>query len=133
MTEPLIVTHTKEITAAELYDLFRHAPWASQRDLVQLDQMIRGSFLLVTARRAERLVGFGRAWGDGVCRAVLDDIVVVPEEQGSGIGRRIVGCLLQECQQIEELSLFCRDELVSFYEQFGFRQSRGAHMKRMAQ
>lgn len=133
MRHPLIVTATKNMRGAELADIFRHAPWANHRNHAQLEQMMRGSLLLVAARREQRLVGFGRAWGDGIYRAVLDDIVVTPEERGSGVGKRIIECLLRECQQIEEISLTCRDELVPFYEQFGFRRHSGAHMIRMEQ
>jgi predicted GNAT family N-acyltransferase len=133
MSHPLTVTATKELRGAELAEVLRHAPWAKQRNLIHLEQMIRGSLLLVTARRAQRLVGFGRAWGDGVYRAVLDDVVVTPEERGNGVGKSIIECLLRECQQIEELSLTCRDEMTTFYEQFGFRRHGGAHMIKMEQ
>lgn len=131
MSDTLITAATRELTSSELCAIFQYAPWAARRQPAQLEQMIAASFAVVTARRGQRLVGFGRAWGDGLYRAVLDDIVVVPDERGKGVGRDIITQLLRECQAIDEVSLTCREEVATFYEQFGFRRYSGAHMKRV--
>ncbi|KPF66806.1 hypothetical protein IP84_15000 [beta proteobacterium AAP99] len=130
-TTNLLVARSGGVPPAELLALFAHAPWASTRTRVDLARMMHGSFLLITARRGDRLVGFGRAWGDGVYRAVLDDIVVVPEERGNALGSRIVEALLTHCRElaIEEVSLTCRPELAGFYERLGFRRYDGATLK----
>jgi predicted GNAT family N-acyltransferase len=133
MNESLVVAPTKTLSADELCGLFRHAPLASRRSSGQIQQMLCNTFAAVVARRGERLIGFGRAWGDGVYRAVVDDIVVAPEERSGGVGKEIITCLLRECRHVEEVSLTCRDEVVAFYEQFGFRRYSGAHMKRAPQ
>jgi GNAT superfamily N-acetyltransferase len=133
MNSTLVIASTTELTGSELRDLFQHAPWAARRGSAQLEQMVCASFVVVTARRNQRLVGFGRAWGDGIYRAVLDDIVVIPDERGIGVGRDIITRLLLECRGIEEVSLTCRDEVAAFYEQFGFRCYSGSHMKRVPQ
>lgn len=92
--------------------------------------MVTGSLVLVSARREGRLIGFGRVWGDGVYRAVIDDIVVLPEERREGIGTAIIECLLREISHIEEVALSCRSEVASFYERFGFRPYTGLHLRK---
>jgi GNAT superfamily N-acetyltransferase len=133
MNNTVVIATSKELTGKELSAVFEHAPWAARREPLQLEQMIRASFVVVTARRNQRLVGFGRAWGDGIYRAVLDDIVVLPDERGSGIGGSVINQLLHECQGIAEVALTCREDVARFYERFGFQRYTGVHMKRPPQ
>lgn len=48
----------------------------------------------VTARRQRKkrkvLVGFARATGDGALTATIHDVVVLPELQGLGLGRKLL-------------------------------------------
>jgi len=94
--------------------------------------MLRASLCVVTARKDRRLVGIGRAWGDGCFRAVIDDFVVVPPERGKNVGTRIVKMLLTRLATIEEVSLSTGLAMAPFYARLGFVLSRGAHMKRIA-
>ena len=47
----------------------------------------------VSLLRDGEVVGMGRVIGDGGCFFVVVDIAVVPELQGRGLGRRIMGAL----------------------------------------
>jgi predicted GNAT family N-acyltransferase len=129
MPAPVIIIRSDVIAPSELHALFNYAPWASSRDETGLAQMMRASLVYVAARREGTLVGFGRAWGDGIYRAVIDDVVVSPNERGNGLGARIIEALLSECADIDEVALTCRNEVASFYEKFGFVRYSGAHMK----
>lgn len=71
-----------------------HSFWATGRQRSQLGRMLSGSQVVVTAWQGRTLVGFGRATSDGVFRAVLWDVVVAEDQQGRGLGRRIVEELL---------------------------------------
>jgi N-acetylglutamate synthase-like GNAT family acetyltransferase len=71
-----------------------HSFWATGRSASQLGRMLSGSQVVVSAWQAGTLVGFGRATSDGVFRAVLWDVVVAEDQQGRGVGRRIVETLL---------------------------------------
>lgn len=117
--------------AAEVRAIFQHAPWARARTTRGIARMLRTSLCLVTARRSGRLVGFGRAWGDGLYRAVIDDLVVLPAERGKKLGTRIVRKLLTRLQGIEEVSLTTALSTASFYERLGFKPYRGAHLKNL--
>lgn len=76
---------------------------------------------MVSAWRERELVGFGRATSDGVFRAVLWDVVVARDQQGQGIGRRIVETLLTSRQvRATERVYLMTTTGESFYEKLGF-------------
>lgn len=127
---PVTIARDPDVRASEVCALFRHTHWAATRREDDVQRMLAASFLLVSARRDGVLIGFGRAWGDGIYRAVLDDIVVRPDERRRGIGRAIMECLVRECAAIEEISLSCRPHLAPFYKPFGFEPYSGVHLKR---
>ena len=106
----------------ELQQLFdSHSFWAQGRTPAQLRQMLAGSQAMVSAWRGDRLVGFGRATSDGVFRAVLWDVVVAADQQGQGLGRRLVEALLEapELAKTERVYLMTTNS-AGFYEQLGF-------------
>ena len=98
-----------------------HSFWASGRSQRQLSRMLEGSQAVVSAWLGQRLVGFGRATSDGVFRAVLWDVVVAGDQQGQGLGRRLVEALLAEpaLQGVERVYLMTTNS-AGFYEQLGF-------------
>ncbi|MEY2644299.1 MAG: hypothetical protein RLZZ124_1447 [Cyanobacteriota bacterium] len=106
----------------QLQDLLdAHSFWARGRTAAQLGQMLRGSQAVVSAWRGNRLVGFGRANSDGVFRAVLWDVVVAADEQGRGLGRRLVETLLTDpaLKGVERIYLMTTNS-AGFYTQLGF-------------
>ncbi len=99
----------------------KNAFWAEGRQYWQLRQMLRGSRVVVSAWRGSTMVGFGRANSDGVYRAVLWDVVVRNDNQGLGIGRKVVEALLnsKSMKNVERIYLMttnCED----FYKVAGF-------------
>jgi ribosomal protein S18 acetylase RimI-like enzyme len=70
----------------------------------------------------QQLIGFARAIGDGVFQAVLLDILVHPDFQNQGLGKRIVRALTERLQQLEikEITLFASPHIVDFYHKLGF-------------
>jgi N-acetylglutamate synthase-like GNAT family acetyltransferase len=83
--------------------------------------MLAGSQAVVSAWRGDHLVGFGRATSDGVFRAVLWDVVVAGDEQGQGLGRRVVKALLEDpmLRGVERVYLMTTNSS-GFYIQLGF-------------
>ena len=77
------------------------------------------------------VIGMGRLVGDGVMYWYLQEIVVLPEYQGRGIGTAIVNRLLDYITEHTEEGNFTSVGLTAaegkegFYERFGFSGSRG--------
>ena len=99
----------------------KHAFWAHNRNQRQLKRMLAGSTVVVSLWRGKRMVGFGRATTDGVCRAVLWDVVVAGDFQGRGLGRRVIEALLSAStiRQAERVYLMTTNS-AGLYQQLGF-------------
>ena len=99
-----------------------HSFWADDRTPSQLRRMLWGSAAAVSAWDGGRLVGFGRATTDGIFRAVLWDVVVAGSHQGRGIGRQVVGSLMERpCVRHAERLYLMTTNSSGFYEQLGFK------------
>ncbi|MEM1387024.1 MAG: GNAT family N-acetyltransferase [Pseudomonadota bacterium] len=110
--------------------LLRHTDWAGGRDLAGVTTMLRGSVGYVYARNDGVLIGFARAFGDGVYRAVIEDVVVHPDYRGAGVGHKLVTLLLQQLEAVEETILFCVPEREGFYRAHGFERHGVSAMSR---
>jgi GNAT superfamily N-acetyltransferase len=69
-----------------------------------------------------RIVGAGRAVADGRDCACLCDIAVLRGLQGRGLGREIVGKLVDLCRFHRKIILYAMPGREQFYEQFGFKR-----------
>ena len=91
----------------------------------QLDRAIRGTVWSVTAWDEDRPVGMARLTGDGIYY-FLCDVVVVPDAQKQGIGRRMVQHLIDHARKTLAPGERCSITLVSadgkepFYALLGF-------------
>ena len=70
------------------------------------------------------LIGFSRAISDGEFRAYVEDVVIHKDYQQLGVGTKLVSKLLEELSHIDVISLFCGDDLISFYKKNNFRNSK---------
>ena len=79
----------------QIQDLLEnHSFWAKGRKKNALKKMIKNSSCVITIWKENRLIGFGRATSDWIYRAVLWDIVIVKDQQNSGLGKLLVKTLL---------------------------------------
>ena len=84
-----------KVDFAQLQNLFgRTAFWARSRNIEALQIAIANSNPVVTVWDKERLIGFARANSDGIYRAAIWDVVVDPDYQGAGLGRKLVQTVL---------------------------------------
>lgn len=90
---------------------------------------MRGSFAFVLAIDADtgEAVGMGRAISDGASDAYIQDVVVLPEFRGQGIGCRIVELLIGHLERagIGWIAAVSTPNTEGFYESLGFRRMSG--------
>jgi ribosomal protein S18 acetylase RimI-like enzyme len=71
-------------------------------------------------RMQGRLAGAGRALADGVDTSYICDVAVLPEYQGTGLGKRIVAHLVARSRGHRKILLYAVPGKEGFYRQFGF-------------
>ena len=114
-----------QVDWAALVALFERAKLGRRREPGRLETAFRNSALRLFVYDGPALVGVGRALSDGVSRAALYDVAVLPEYQGRGIGQAIVRRLLAAAD-VELTMLYAAPGKEAFYAQFGFRRMRTA-------
>ncbi|HTO25591.1 MAG TPA: GNAT family N-acetyltransferase [Gaiellaceae bacterium] len=81
----------------------------------------------VVAREDGELVGIGRLLDDGAMYATIWDMIVLPGEQGHGVGRAILEKLLARASVRSIVMLVATNAGRSLYEKYGFvLESRGS-------
>lgn len=74
-------------------------------------------------------VAMGRVIGDGVCYFYVQDVAVMPEHQGRGLGSAVVESLLKQVRQVAPpkafIGLFAAGSTVPWYRSHGFAEHPG--------
>lgn len=111
------------------------AGWTSEADLVAgnrtdleqvLGELADPAARMVVAQRGDRLLGCCRVLDIGARRARLGTFAVDPEQQGGGIGRRLLEAAVATAgaqlgaATIEITVLAPQTELLAWYERLGF-------------
>ena len=108
----------------QLKDLFESQSfWAKGRKKKEINKMIKNSSCVITIWQGNRLIGFGRATSDWIYRAVLWDIVIVKDQQNSGLGKLLVKTLLSSnsIKDVEKVYLMTTNSK-DFYKTCKFKE-----------
>jgi len=108
----------------DLMTLLRSAWWSSARAPEEVRRLIAGPslFFFGVEQPSGRLVAMARALTDGVYKAMVFDVIVLPEHQGAGLGSGVMERLLDHpaVRGAHHVELYCLPELEPFYERWGF-------------
>ena len=120
------------LTFEEYKDLRNTTSWTKLTD-TQIEKLIKNSAFKVRAKVDGKTVGMGRVLFDFGYTAYLADIIVAPEAQGKGIGRKIVERLIQLVKENVAVTDFLNFSLMAapgksgFYEKLGFTKREEAN------
>lgn len=112
--------------SAEDFIRLKVATGFMNRPLVQVEKALQNGLFNVSAIYNGEVIGMGRLVGDGAMYWYLQEIIVLPEYQGKGIGRRIVNRLLEYIKATAipgtgvEVGLTAVKGKEPFYEKLGF-------------
>ncbi|MDK0697125.1 GNAT family N-acetyltransferase [Clostridium perfringens] len=92
-------------------------------DLEKLEEAFKNSLKIISAWHEEKLIGLIRVVGDGLTIIYIQDIVVLPEYQGNGIGRGLIYSVLDEYKDVKQKILISedKDSSIEFYKNIGFK------------
>jgi N-acetylglutamate synthase-like GNAT family acetyltransferase len=111
-----------QVDFEQLKELFNLAAfWARDRQKQDMELAIANSKPVITAWNNDQMIGFARATSDGVYRATIWDVVIHPEYQGAGLGRKLVQTVLSHPHmcRVERIYLMTTHQQ-SFYQRIGF-------------
>jgi ribosomal protein S18 acetylase RimI-like enzyme len=110
----------------EIINLYKAGGWWKKSDKkTNIKMLIRGSFAFFIAINPYNgeAVGMGRLLSDGVSDAYIQDLVVLPNYRGQGIGQRLVNKLVDFClsSKISWIGLISEPGQSKFYTNIGFK------------
>jgi GNAT superfamily N-acetyltransferase len=123
----LVVEPVTHVDADALLGLYDAVGWSSYTSTPQvLEAAVAGSSYVVVARRDGRLVGLARAMSDDATICYLQDVLVLPTEQRTGVGRALVEAVLDRYRSVRQKVLLTDDEAGqrAFYESLGYAEIR---------
>ncbi len=113
-----------------IVDLYKAAGWWKEyMDSSKIKIIIGGSYLFAVAIDIStgRTIGTGRVISDGIADAYIQDLVVLPDWRGMGVGRMILSALLEGCKSrsISWIGLIAQPGTEKFYRSLGFTPMEG--------
>lgn len=115
-----------DITIEEYKYLRDKVGWNKLSEKQSVSAIANSLFQVKAVDEQDNVIGMGRIVGDGAVICYIQDLIVVPEAQGSGVGSLIIDRLIRYVKSIKEegttmmLCLMCAKGREPFYEKHNF-------------
>ena len=122
-----MIRFTDYITSEEYMELRRRVGWC-EFPLEEAQAGIDNSYMITCARDEEKAIGVVRLLWDGGYIAFLSDVIVDPDYQGQGIGKKLVESVIQRVKADMKpgykvkMCLMAAKGKEPFYEKFGLSE-----------
>jgi ribosomal protein S18 acetylase RimI-like enzyme len=112
-------------TLEEYQKLRRAVGWSDvETEAIEID--LQNSLFSVCVISENKVIGCGRVIGDSGIYFYIQDIIVLPEFQGRGIGRRIMDAIMEHLKAHARdgvfVGLMAAIGVHEFYERYGFKK-----------
>ena len=113
--------------------LYDAVGWGSYDEKVS-EKALANTMYSVSVYDDDKIIGYGRIIGDGICFLYIHDVMVTPKYQNKKIGSQIMNKLLEKVNQIKIENPYVRVYLGAskgkekFYERFGFITREDANL-----
>jgi len=120
-----IIKTIKAASMEELIQLYKEAGWwqpSYDSDPEFLNYIVKDSAIFVGAFLDKKLIGMGRALSDLASDAYIQDIAVLKEFRGNGIGKKIIQTIVEKLKEnnVDWIGLVAQPGTSSFYKKLGF-------------
>ncbi len=114
----------------EIVSLYKDAGWWKNsygKSPEFLRGIVAGSALFAGAFENNKMIGMGRALSDKASDAYIQDVAVLKEFQGRGVGKKIIQTLITGLNTwgVDWIGLIAQPGTTGFYENLGFEQLEG--------
>ena len=113
--------------------LYDAVGWGSYDEKVS-EKALANTMYSVSVYDDDKIIGYGRIIGDGICFLYIHDVMVIPKYQNKKIGSQIMNKLLEKVNLIKRENPYVRVYLGAskgkekFYERFGFITREDANL-----
>nr|WKN38471.1 GNAT family N-acetyltransferase [Tunicatimonas sp. TK19036] len=119
----IVIKETKGIKKKDILALYEANEWASAQKPDALYNALMNSDALVSAWDNDVLVGLGNAITDGYLVVYYPHLLVLPNYQGQGIGKKIMEVFTKKYAGFHQQILVSEGEAIDFYQQCGFKRA----------
>lgn len=130
------IVRYNELTAEEFVFLWKSV-WGNPPSLEQTRLAMENTLFRVSVFKENEIVAMARVIGDqGLCY-YIKDVIVRPEYQGQGLGRRLISELLTYINEHGvpgtqiAVELCAMPDKIPFYEKFGFAANEAQRLRLM--
>lgn len=126
-TTYVFISEPEDKQIASIIHLYDTAGWwtgQAHENGELICRIVSGSHCFVLAWEGSEIVGMGRAISDGISDAYIQDVTVLPEFRGQGIGRGIVVEILKRLRAdgLQWIGLIAGRHSHPFYRKLGFEE-----------
>ena len=113
----------------EIVNLYKAGNWWKDKyNSSSIKFLIKGSykFAVVVIKDEGRAIGMGRLISDGVSDAYIQDLVIMNDFRGLGLGKKLVNYLVSHCKSknINWIGLISEPGQDGFYSDLGFSEMK---------
>lgn len=118
----IIYKDTHEFKPEDLEELFLSVEWQSGKYPEKLITAMQNYKTVFTAWDGGRLIGLISAMDDGVMTAYVHYLLVNPEYQGNGVGRKLAEMTKEHYKDYLKIALIAESDAIDFYLNCGFEK-----------
>ena len=119
----LQINLSDQIEDEEVLAIYKANKWSSAEKPTQLLPALRNSHSLVTARISGNLVGIGNAISDGYLVVYYPHVLVHPQYQRKGIGKKMIEAMQNKYSGFHQQMLTADGDAIEFYKAIGFTKA----------
>ena len=113
----------------EIVNLYKAGNWWKDKyNSSSIKFLIKGSykFAVIVKKDEGKAIGMGRIISDGVSDAYIQDLVILDDFRGLGLGKKLVNYLVNHCKSkdINWIGLISEPGQDGFYSSLGFSKMR---------
>jgi len=118
----------KDLKSISIRDLFLSVNWPIGNKPDRLQRAFRHSDKVFTAWDNEKLVGLINSISDNSLTAYIPYLLVNPDYQKQGIGKKLVNIVISEYESYERIVFLTEKDTIDFYIKCGFLETLGIHV-----
>ncbi|MCB1851156.1 MAG: GNAT family N-acetyltransferase [Gammaproteobacteria bacterium] len=123
-----VIYQLNERQISELHQLYQREWWTKDRSLAATKNCVAGSQINIgIVDNNGTLLAYARVLTDYTFKALIFDVIVSPEQRGSGLGSRLITLIKHHpaLSRVIHFELYCLPEMFGFYARHGFSDDVG--------